>query len=460
MKNIYDKVNSLDKKCYDKYFLSEDILMEHAALGIYNHIISKFINNQNILIVCGSGNNGADGLVLARLLYKQFHIEVYLSSNAKSKIAKLQKKRTKSLGINFIKDITDIKYDLVIDCLFGSGLNKSLNSKYINIINKMNNIKAYKIACDIPSGININGQIENICFKADSTITMGAYKRCLFSDYAKNFVGDIIKVDLGLDSSFYEEPSNIKLLEKSDLKIPIRTNKNTNKGSFGHLAIVLGNKKGAGLISCNTAISFGVGLVTAITDDENISYSLMYSNKLPTNTTAIAIGMGLGNNFDKSILNNDLPILFDADILYNPIILKHLHKNNIVLTPHPKEFCALLKLCNIDDIDIPILQNDRFLYLNKFCTKYPNVIVLLKGANTLIQQNKTLFINPLGTSALSFGGSGDILAGLISSLMAQGYNSLNATIQGTLAHTIAALNYKGNNYSLNVDDLIKQIKIL
>ena len=459
MQNVYNEVNTLDKKCLTKYFLSQDILMEHAALSIYNHIISKFISSKNILIVCGSGNNGADGLVLARLLNEKYNVQVYLSSPIKSDIAKIQEKRAISVGINFIEKI-DTQYDVVVDCLFGSGLNKPLDEKYINIITQMNNIKAYKIACDLPSGINIKGQISNVCFKADTTITMGAYKICLFSDLAKDYIGNILKANLGISNELYEENSNYKLLEFSDLKLPIRDKKDTNKGSFGHLAVVLGNKKGAGLISSNTALVFGVGLITAITNDDDLPYSIMYNTKLPTNTTAIAIGMGLGDIFDKSILDTKLPILFDADILYNEIILEHLNKDNIVLTPHPKEFCALLKLTNISDISINELQNNRFLYLEKFCLKYPNVVVLLKGVNVLIQQNKNLYINPLGSSKLSFGGSGDILSGLISSLMAQGYSSLESTIQGSLVHTIASNNYKGNDYSLNVNDLIEQIKIL
>ena len=459
MQNIYKEVNSLDERCYTKYFLNEDILMEHAAFSMYNYLNTNFKKNSNILIVCGSGNNGADGLVLARLLDEYFNIEVYMSSEPKSEMSKIQKTRANNTGIKFINKIKN-NYNVVVDCLFGSGLNKPLNSKYIDIINKINKLEAYKIACDIPSGLNINGQITNICFNANTTITMGAYKLCLFSDNAKDYVGNIIKANLGIKTSLYEKSSKIKLLELTDLKLPIRYKQNTNKGSFGHLCVPLGNKKGAGLITCNTALIFGVGLVTAITKDKNLPNSIMYNETLVKNTTAIAIGMGLGNDFDKSILNTNLPILFDADILYNDIILEHLHKNNIVLTPHPKEFCSLLKLTDIANIEIKELQNNRFKYINMFCKKYPNIVLLLKGANTLIQQGKKLYINPLGNSALSFGGSGDILAGLISSLLAQGYSSLEATIQGTLAHTIAARNYKGNNYSLNVDDLIKEIKIL
>ena len=460
MQNIYDEVNTLDQKCYEKYFLSEDILIEHAALGMFEFIKNKFSVNSNILIICGSGNNGADGMALARLLHIKYNVSIYINSTPKSDIAKLQEKRTKSLGLNFIDTITSNNYDVVVDCLFGSGLNKQLEKNNISLIKMINLIPSYKIACDIPSGLNKYGQIDNVCFKADTTITMGAFKKSLFSDFAKDYVGNIIKADLGIDKSLYENDTNIYLLEDIDIKLPTRIKKNTNNGSFGHLCVVLGNKKGAGLITCTTALSFGVGLVTAITKENNLPYSIMYSTKLPKNISTLAIGMGLGDSFDTSLLNIDIPILFDADILYNKIILEYLHKDNIVLTPHPKEFCALLELTDIGNISIETLQNNRFKYLEQFCIKYPNVVVVLKGANVLIQQNKTLFINPNGSANLSFGGSGDILAGLISSLMAQDYSTIDACIQGSLVHTCAANNFLGNDYSLNVNDLIEQIKIL
>lgn len=461
MLKVFNEVNSLDKKCYKKYLLSEEILMEHAAIGIYNHIIKKFDYNSKILIVCGSGNNGADGIVVARLLNRYYNIELFIIKEPKSPIAILQKKRILSLGIKTINSISETNsYDIVVDCILGTGLNNTLSLDIKNIIDTINNIEAYKIACDIPSGIDQQGKILSTAFKANTTITMGALKISLLTDIAKDYVGDIKVANLGLINSLYEGDTNCYLLEKKDLKLPHRTQKDTNKGLYGHLSVILGDKKGAGLIVCETALNFGVGLVTAITDDTNIPYTIMYSETIPQKTTCIALGMGLGNNFDKEILNTNLPLLLDADIFYNDIILTQLHKNNIVLTPHPKEFCSLLKITNIDNIDIKTLQNNRFYYLNKFCKKYPNVVVVLKGANSIVQQNDKIYINNLGTAKLSFGGSGDILAGIIASLLTQNYTPLDSAIQGTLVHTIASLNYDKNDYSLNVKDLIEQIKIV
>ena len=154
-----------------------------------------------------------------------------------------------------------------------------------------------------------------------------------------------------------------------------------------------------------------------------------------------------------------IPKIIDADLFYDKLICEILNQE-IVLTPHPKEFCSLLKLCDIADISVDVLQNNRFLYVEKFCTKYPNVVLLLKGANVIISKDKKLFINNLGTAILSKGGSGDVLSGLIGSLLAQGYSTLDSAIISSLAHSLASRNYDKNNYSLSPSDLIEEIKKL
>ncbi len=460
MQKVFNEVGTLDKKCYEQYALSEDILMEHAATSMLDFIKNKFEKHSSILIVCGAGNNGADGIALARLLYGSCKIKLYIPYGVKSKMAKLQLKRAKLVGVKIVNYIS--KCDILVDCLFGSGLNRPLDNNSQQLIKKLNLLKAYKIACDIPSGINYLGQISTIALKVKTTITMGALKKSLYTDIVKDFIGSIIVANLGVQREAYENNSSCYLLERQDLKLPFRDIKLSNKGSFGHLAVVVGEKKGAGLLSCDTALAFGCGLVSAINQNEikKISNEIMQNYKLPKNTTAICIGMGLGKDYDKDMLNNNLPKIIDADLFYDKNILKLLKQNKIVLTPHPKEFCALLKLCKIANINIEELQNNRFEYVEQFSKKYPKVTLLLKGANVLISKNKKIYINTLGTTALSKGGSGDILSGLIGSLLAQGYNTLNATINGNLAHTIAALNYKGNNYSLTPKQLINQIKKL
>lgn len=461
MKKIFDEVRSLDKRAIEEFHLTEDILMENASLGLKNYITKKFKKNSSILIVCGSGNNGADGISLARLLQNKFEVSLYLVNEPKTEIGKLQLKRAKSINVNFVNQI--FQADVVVDCLFGTGLNKELDEDSVSLINSLNNLNSFKIACDIPSGINSLGQITQTAFKADITITMGALKTALLTDIAKDFVGKIKVANLGLPEDIFQIETNKYLLQKSDLKLPLRDIKNSHKGTFGHVNIVSGEKIGASIIASQASFAFGAGLVTIVSQNEkNIPCNIMQSKSVSENCTAIALGMGLGE-FEalklEEILQLNIPKVLDADIFYNPLIVKYLDEN-VVLTPHPKEFISLLKLTNIANISIEELQENRFLYVEKFCKIYPKVTLLLKGANVIISKNDKIYVNIFGSSKLSKGGSGDVLSGLIASLLAQGYTSLEAAINASLAHTIAAKKYKNNNYSMSPQDIIQGIKIL
>ncbi len=461
MQKIFDEVNSLDKRCYEKFALSEDILMEHAASSMYDFIESKFEENKSILIVCGSGNNGADGIALARLLHKKYDVNLYFAKEPKSIMAKIQLQRAKSLDIKIVKEIFET--DIIVDCLFGSGLNKQLDTNDTSLLESLNSFNSYKIACDIPSGIDNLGQVKTIAFEADTTITMGALKTSLFSDVAKDYVGEIVVANLGVQREVYEIETNKYLLDESDMKLPFRNKKNAHKGTYGHLNVYVGDKKGAGIISSKAAFGFGVGLVSAVSHENfDLPYHIMQTQNISENCTAIAIGMGLGKyetNEIREILNSKIPKIIDADLFYDKIVLECFNQE-VVLTPHPKEFVSLLKLCDIANITIDELQNNRFLYVEKFCQKYPNVVLLLKGTNVIISQKDKLYVNSFGSAVLSKGGSGDVLSGLIGSLLAQGYKPLDSAITASLAHAIAGRNYSKNNYSLIPSDLVEEVKKL
>ncbi|OUR71942.1 bifunctional ADP-dependent (S)-NAD(P)H-hydrate dehydratase/NAD(P)H-hydrate epimerase [Arcobacter sp. 31_11_sub10_T18] len=468
MQKVFDEVNTLDKRCYEELGLSEDILMEHAANSMLEYIQNKFISNEKILIVCGAGNNGADGIALARLLYGKYDVSLYLPYGSKSYMSKLQHKRTQLLGIEIIEDLSTLGINhtpnIIVDCLFGSGLSRDLDSESQNLIKLLNSLYAHKISCDIPSGINDKGQITTTCFRANTTITMGALKTQLYTDRVKDYVGNILVSNLGIQRIHYETQSNTYLLDELDMEVPYRTIQNSHKGKYGHLSVIVGEKIGAGIIACEAAFSFGAGLVTAVSHENlNIPLHIMQNHTIPINCTALAIGMGLGRYESKEIqkiFDTDIAKVIDADLFYDEIILTILNKENIVLTPHPKEFCSLLKLCEICDISIDELQDNRFKYLRLFGEQYPQSVLLLKGANSLMTYENMIYINTLGTVALSKGGSGDVLSGLIASLLAQGYNGINACITASLAHSISASKYTKNNYALTPQDLIEGIKIL
>ena len=465
MQKLFDEVGSLDKRCYEKFALSEDILMEHAAQGMAAFIRKNFTLASSVLIITGSGNNGADGLALGRLLFKDYNVEIFVLGESKSRMAKLQDKRAHAIHVKRTIELNNA--DVIVDAIFGTGFSGKLGSEAKSVLQTLNKLDGYKIACDIPSGIRINGECDTNSFKADTTLTMGALKKSLFNDQAKEYVGNIQVLDLGLSRKLYETDSNWNLLCKNDMNLPFRDakGKDTHKGTYGHLCISSGDKMGASVISALSALNFGTGLVTLLSQEtqtsSTIPFELMLSSAIPSNTSALALGMGLGVSFDKEILerylDNTLPLIIDADIFSMPIILEILKRKKLVITPHPLEFVRLLELTGLAQISVDELQNHRFHYAELFSQKYPDVVLLLKGANVIIAQREKYFINSNGTSALAKGGSGDVLSGLIGSLLAQGYEPLNATITASLAHTQIALNYTGSDFSLTPEDLIKGI---
>ena len=268
---------------------------------------------------------------------------------------------------------------------------------------------------------------------------------------------------MGIQREVYETNTNKYLLDKTDLKLPYRNKKNSHKGTYGHLNVVAGCRKGAGMIASKAAFGFGAGLVSVVCHENlDLPYHIMQTHFISDNCTAIAIGMGLGKyetDEIKKILSKNVKKIVDADLFYDEILIDYLDED-IVLTPHPKEFCSLLKLCNIADISVEVLQNNRFKYVEEFSLKYPKVVLLLKGANVIISQGEKLYVNNFGSSVLSKGGSGDVLSGLVGSLLAQGYPSLDSAINASLAHALAGVNYKKNDFSLIPSDLIEEVRRL
>jgi len=463
MQKLFDEVGSLDAYCYEKYNLSEDILIEHAAEGMSSFIRSKFPYGSSILIVCGNGNNGADGMALARLLHKDYDVTIFTVREPKKEMVILQDKRSHAISVRRTLYLNDC--DVIVDAIFGTGFDGSLDAEDKSVLQTINSLSAYKIACDIPSGMRITGECDKDTFIADTTLTMGALKKLLYNDQSKAFVGNIEVLSLGVAREIYESDTNWYLLGFQDMKLPRRTVQNTHKGSFGHLCVGSGKKMGASIISSLAALNFGAGLVTLLSDKKELAskipYELMLSKILPNNTTALAFGMGLGSLYNlkqlKTYLANKLPLIVDADLFYMPIITEILKRQKLVLTPHPKEFVSLLKLTSLADIDVKELQNKRFEYCELFSKNFPDVVLLLKGANVIIAHKEIYYINPHGTPALAKGGSGDVLSGLIGALLAQGYEPLDATITASLTHAKLAQNYTLSDFSLTPEDLIRGI---
>ncbi|GHP63130.1 bifunctional NAD(P)H-hydrate repair enzyme Nnr [Helicobacter pylori] len=466
MLSVYEKVNALDKRAIEELFLSEDVLMENAAMALERAVLQNASLGAKVIILCGGGDNGGDGYALARRLVGRFKTLVFEMKRAKSLMCQLQKKRAKKVGV-VIKAYEEnalnqhLECDVLIDCVVGSAFKGELEP-FLDF-ESLSQKARFKIACDIPSGIDSKGRVDKGAFKADLTISMGAIKSCLLSDRAKDYVGELKVGHLGVFNQIYEIPTDTFLLEKSDLKLPLRDKKNAHKGDYGHAHVLLGKHSGAGLLSALGALSFGSGVVSVqaleceITSN-NKPLELVFCENFPNFLSAFALGMGLENipkDFNKWL--ELAPCVLDAGVFYHKEVLQALEKE-VVLTPHPKEFLSLLKLVGINISMLELLDN-KLEIARDFSQKYPKVVLLLKGANTLIAHQGQVFINILGSVALAKAGSGDVLAGLILSLLSQNYTPLDAAINASLAHALASLEFK-NNYALTPLDLIEKIKRL
>ncbi|MCR5045748.1 MAG: NAD(P)H-hydrate dehydratase [Treponema sp.] len=517
MQDIFLDARLLDKAARENYGLSEDIMMENAAAALESYgkdyffsPDKKYINRPTVLILAGSGNNGADGYALARrIVQHEICVTVCQVYEPKSPMCVIQAERAKKAGVIFINpyDLDDwlerTSFDLrvVYDCVFGSGFHGELDALCSAVIQSANKIEgAYKIACDIPTGC---------AFRADLTVTMGALKAALYTDRAKDACGKIVVADLGVSRSNFEaaastvcKPANdsgieqnlskaqkaaallkpcAQLLEKADARLPFRSKKqNSNKGTFGHTAVFCGEKAGAAVIAGHAALKFGSGLVSLlpiarekIQFEKVEDFELMISDKLPQNATALVIGPGLGRPSSSQAKDAasivcgldsiPQPLVLDADIFYYPQIKELLEKKkNLVLTPHPKEFAELLKNCGLGNYSVQEAVQNRFELVKEFAKKYPERVLLLKGANVLIasqlpgENEVRVYINPLGTSALAKGGSGDVLSGMIGALLAQGYSPLDAAASASIAHASASQEFK-NDFALTPFGLIGAI---
>lgn len=489
MEKIFDSVRALDKRAEEVFNLKNGVLMEQAARSLAEWIrrllidalslsidTSQVDNNgerlvQNttrnevipcticgksyttqkkpfVQIVCGSGDNGGDGFALARMLADFCTVQVVSIKEPKSPLCTLQRERLKLLGIAVSTKLKE-QCDVLVDALFGTGISGTLDDSLCSIIQQMNAVQGYKIACDIPSGLNEYGIPAPVAFRADTTCTMGALKTALYTDAAKDYTGVIQVLNLGLPRHCYEGETHTFLLSTADMMLPHRRVQDTHKMTYGHGLFFCGEKTGACVLAASAALHFGIGLVSIFGEPiAGALFDFMYTRTLPDSFSAVMLGSGLGISApmqehalaflsDEQIRSR--PLILDADILHNAELPKLLPLfKRPILTPHPKEFQSLLLHGGCGSFSIADIQAHRFEYLRLFCAAFPHAVVVLKGAYTLIGCGKHIFVNPLGTNALAKAGTGDVLSGMITALAAQGYPPVEAAYTASLAHAEAA----------------------
>ena len=500
MKKIFSDTRPLDKKAVSELLLSEELLMENAAAALERAVLSALSKIEepahSVLIVTGSGGNGADGYTLARRLAQgtaakggEVSVAVLEARPPKTPLGLRQKERALACGARLASSMESA--DVLVDCLFGSGFAGAIDDATRHIIEEMNSLlsprgrAAFKIACDVPSGLG-----APVCFRAHLTVCMGALKTSLFTDEAADFTGEIVTAPLGVSEALFAslEKEEAFLLEAQDIRLPARPKRNTHKGSFGHAAVFCGGKPGAAITAARAAFAFGCGLATltiagAYADEAlkrfALPHELMLSDSAPKGVTAFAAGMGLAPADERDAKNalesvaaiiaqNPLvPAVIDADFfrLEGLISLLQERPAGLVLTPHPKEFASLLRACRIADVTVAEASRGRFALVREFCAKFPDVVLLAKGAIPVIGfcpargDAPLLYANPLGTAALAKGGSGDVLAGIVCALLAQGYAPIDAAISASLAHALASRS-AATDWGLTPSSLIEAVRCL
>jgi NAD(P)H-hydrate epimerase len=440
--------------------------MERAATKCFDWIIKNYSSETEFAIFCGVGNNGGDGLVIARLLKQaNYKVTVYIVefSDNYSPDFKTNLERLENVEVNYLNQD---KYRfvlrpnvVVVDAIFGSGLTRSIDGFITEIVHQIN--KEEIVAIDLPSGLfaedNRENNFDNIV-KAKTTLTFQQPKLAMLFPQNYFFVGEWIVLPIGLHQGFIEglhTTSYVTII--TDIKKILKPRaKFSHKGTFGHALLIAGSKgkMGAAILSAKACLRAGVGLLTVHIPTKGLEIMQTALPEAMCRTSdendfiadvpelsaynAIGIGPGLGmekqtqNAFKLLIQNANFPLVIDADALNilseNKTWLAFLPQESI-LTPHPKEFERLVGKWDSDEERLELLQ--------QFAIKH-QVIVVLKGANTSIAlPSGNIYFNSTGNVGMATAGSGDVLTGIITSLLAQRYLPSEAAILGVYLHGLA-----------------------
>ena len=441
-------------------------LMERACSAFTSWFTSKFANDQPIGVICGTGNNGGDGLGIARLLADQgYDVKVWIvkGSMPESEDFKINLKRIRG-KIPVFEIVSDSDQNLfsdrsiLIDAIFGSGLSRPADGIYAQAIRCMNKTNAIRVAVDIPSGLMADKPSEGEIVQADHTVSFQLPKLSLLFPQSNAYVGAWHVVDIGLNKDFIADAaSDYLLLEQKDIKARLKPrSKFDHKGNFGHALLIAGShgKMGAAVLSARSALRSGAGLLTVHVPQ--CGYEIMQisvpeamvsvdeNDKIVTSLpdikaySAIGIGPGIGQDkktikaFTSLLEAAAKPMVVDADalnILGANRELIHMLPKNTVLTPHPKEFERLAGSWKTDF--------ERLKKQLDFSVK-TGAIVLLKGAHSSISTPEgKIYFNNTGNPGMATGGSGDVLTGIITGLLAQGYSGLDSALIGCWVHGLA-----------------------
>ncbi len=473
-----DEMRQIDRTTIEQIGIPSAVLMERAGVSVVKHIIRLF-PNVRVIVLAGGGNNGGDGLVIARELFNHsFDVRVILLSDIDklSPDNKLQYEIAKKLGINIIfkssVTVGDLKDSIIIDAILGTGLSNPVRDKLAKVIDMVNRIDGRVVAVDIPSGISSDtGEVMGKAIRTDLTVTFGLPKRGHLIFPGREYTGELFIENIGFPQSLLaSEMLYVESVEKEQmgLLIPDRPD-NSHKGDYGHLLVVGGarGKTGAAIMTAKAALKAGSGLVTIGVPETMID---IFQNKvieemttplpdngkggfskasfediiefIKDNADVVAIGPGMGYDNDTLevlsllIKASPVPLIIDADglnslslLAYNELIKLLINANSpVIITPHPGEMARLRH---------SPMKKDRIETTRRFAQD-AGVYTILKGSPTIIAEPEGMtFINSTGNSGMATAGSGDVLTGIIASFIGQGLSPINASMLGVYLHGLS-----------------------
>ncbi|MGD2245543.1 MAG: NAD(P)H-hydrate dehydratase [Candidatus Aminicenantes bacterium] len=478
------QMKEIDRRAIQELGIPGPTLMENAGLQIYRKILEKFPNpsKEKIVIIAGKGNNGGDGFVVARHLLKQgadpevllLALKKEVKGDAAGNLKVAERIGIKIHEIRSLKDLNLRKgkiflASLLVDAIFGTGLTKPAEGLYVKAIEMINKSKAFKVAVDIPSGLSSDTfQIIGPCVKADLTVTLAAPKISHVFPPAEECIGELVVADIGIPSSLFKDKGlKLDLVEKKTVAPYFKKRKrDAHKGTYGHLFILSGSlgKTGAAVMAGKAALKMGAGLVTVGTPASCLPIVARGMDELMTEPLpetpektfsaealkktlslfdgkdALMIGPGISTHpstaeFVLSLIPKIMiPAVIDADALNilasKPGILKSLRKS-AVLTPHPGEFARLLNLSTKEVVE------KKLELVPQFASKY-GVYLVLKGYRTLTATpDGRVYVNPTGNAGMATAGTGDVLSGMIASMIIQSKNLLEAVLAAVYVHGLS-----------------------
>ncbi len=464
-----DQMRNIDRRTTERFGVPSIVLMENAAIAVVDAIFEHYPNSDRVALVCGTGQNGGDGFAVARHLENRGVVPVIVIAGERASIkgdalTNLQVCERLGIPIYEVREGGDIETalahvadaDVLVDALFGTGLNRAPSGVYADIIRGLAELRIPVLAIDLPSGANASSADPfDPCVQAEVTVTFAAPKLCHIFEPAALYCGEVIVADISIpDIAVEEEAVTLALITPKDVQPHVAPRlAATHKGTYGHVAIIAGSpgRSGAAVMCARGAIRTGAGLATVMTDAEtaklvhagsieSMTYAGSDLSEFLQNKDAALIGPGLRDD-DASyetvrtmVSEIELPTIIDASALnafasrageINPRGLPR------VITPHPGELARIL------GTDTKSIGADRIAAARE-AARACNCVVVLKGYQTLVAEpDGHVFVNPTGNPGMASGGMGDVLSGMVAALLARGTDPLDAACAAVYLHGLA-----------------------